>query len=113
MLPLTRVLHNRVAGPLIGLLLLSGCISPPGSAPGSSQALKASTGPKVVTVAQPADATTMDANMHNDTPTRNIHLNLFDSLVYRLPDGSFRPMLIGWTPRPESYILLKDATLKD
>lgn len=83
--------------------------APPAAAPTSAPAAAkpaASGGEKVLVVAQPGDATTMDANMHNNTPTRNIHLNMFGSPVLRDNDGKIQPALAeSWSnPDPLTWV---------
>jgi len=86
----------------------SGAPKPTAAAPTSAPAAAqpAAGGEKVLVVAQPGDATTMDANMHNNTPTRNIHLNLFGSPVLRDAEGKIQPALAeSWSnPDPLTWV---------
>lgn len=116
----SSVLH-RSAVLLMGLLLvLAGCQPAPAAPAGSSQAQKAEVAvkpaapaapaapakEKVLVMAQPGDVTTMDANMHNNGPSRNVHMNIFDWVVVRMPDGSIQPALAeSWeNPDPLTWV---------
>lgn len=46
-----------------------------------------------LTIAQGVDATTLDPNDQEETPTQNIVANIFDPLLWRAPDGSIEPWL--------------------
>lgn len=55
-------------------------------------------------IAQTVDATTLDPMNHSDTPTYNICLNLYDTLLQRDADLKIEPLLA------ESYKLIDDLT---
>ncbi len=48
---------------------------------------------QTLTVAQGVDATTLDPNDQEETPTQNIVSNIFDPLLWRAADGSIEPWL--------------------
>ena len=48
---------------------------------------------QTLTVAQGVDATTLDPNDQEETPTQNIVANIFDPLLWRAADGSIEPWL--------------------
>ena len=57
----------------------------------------------VVTVLQGVDATTLDPNMHAETPTGNVCINLFDSLIWRDHDMKLHPGLaVSWQALDET-----------
>lgn len=48
---------------------------------------------QTLTIAQGVDATTLDPNDQEETPTQNIVANIFDPLLWRDADGSIQPWL--------------------
>lgn len=48
---------------------------------------------QTLTIAQGVDATTLDPNDQEETPTQNIVANIFDPLLWRAADGSVEPWL--------------------
>lgn len=48
---------------------------------------------QTLTIAQGVDATTLDPNDQEETPTQNIVANIFDPLLFRARDGSIEPWL--------------------
>ena len=48
---------------------------------------------QTLTIAQGVDATTLDPNDQEETPTQNIVSNIFDPLMWRAADGSIEPWL--------------------
>ncbi len=48
---------------------------------------------QTLTIAQGVDATTLDPNDQEETPTQNIVANIFDPLLWRAADGSLEPWL--------------------
>ena len=48
---------------------------------------------QTLTIAQGVDATTLDPNDQEETPTQNIVSNIFDPLLWRAADGSIEPWL--------------------
>lgn len=48
---------------------------------------------QTLTIAQGVDATTLDPNDQEDTPTQNIVANIFDPLLWRAADGAIEPWL--------------------
>lgn len=48
---------------------------------------------QTLTIAQGVDATTLDPNDQEETPTQNIVANIFDPLLWRDADGGIQPWL--------------------
>jgi peptide/nickel transport system substrate-binding protein len=72
----------RVLGMLAVVLVTAGWLS-----------LAAAQGLRELVIAQGIDIPGFDVHNHNTTAVEAIHVNLFDYLVFRSPDGAFEPAL--------------------
>ncbi len=83
------------------VIFVAGCGQPPTMSPSAP----AEEGPEgEIIIAQGVDATTLDPNMHAETPTNNVNIQIYDSLLMRDSDGELFPGLA------ESYENLDDNT---
>lgn len=86
---------------IIALLFVAGC----GPSPTAAPSAPAEEGPEgEIIIAQGVDATTLDPNMHAETPTNNVNIQMYDSLLMRDAEGELFPGLA------KSYENLDDNT---
>ncbi len=96
---------TRLFSPIVltAALLLSACNnSTPTNQQASQPAPAAQPAPKpvkdTITIAQSADAYTMDPAKHSTFPTANILFHIFDALVTQDETGKFKPALALMNP---------------
>src|SRR5690606_11077827 len=73
----------------------SGETSPPSQVPTEAPAAEApaAASKDTIVIAQGADAFSMDPTQHTQYPTAAILFHIYESLIFRAPDGSFAPGL--------------------
>ncbi len=86
---------------MIVILIVAAC----GPAPSESSPASAELGSEgEIVIAQGVDATTLDPNMHAETPTSNVNVQIYDSLLMRDAEGELQLSLA------ESYENIDDHT---
>ncbi len=98
---LRRYTYALVVSSII-VLFLAGCGPAPVAIPSAPADEEGPEGE--IIIAQGVDATTLDPNMHAETPTGNVNINIYDSLLMRNAAGDLIPGLA------ESYENLDDTT---